>query len=195
MKNKTYPNFLQNGKECHVNGLEFTAKQIFKIYSDIHELREDLQHKYEKSVKNLQRISYRTFAAKCAFSYAKANTIEFTRFADVDADLMYRFRDMALDDRIKLKKEQREAEFEHINYTKPQYMSIRQEDDRWLKIKEWVWNTCYDQLGKLEGEHPRDYEKRIYQIPVRVFPNTVGWGNGKTYIVSIPQFNLEKEFL
>lgn len=195
MKNKAYPNFLQNGKECHMNGLEFTAKQIFKIYQDIHELREELQYKYQQSVKNLQRISYRTFAAKCAFSYAKANTIEFTRFADVDADLMYRFRDMALDDRIKLKKEQREAEFEHINYTKPQYMSIRQEDDRWLKIKEWVWNTCYDQLGKLEGEHPRDYEKRIYQIPVRVFPNTVGWGNGKTYNVSIPQFNLEKEFL
>lgn len=195
MKNKTYPNFLQNGKECHMHGLEFTAKQIFKIYRDIHELREDLQYKYEQSVKNLQRIAYRTFAAKCAFSYAKANTIEFTRFAEVDSELMYRYKDMALDDRIKLKKEQHEAEFEHINYTKPQYMNIRQEDDRWLKIKEWVWNTCYEKLGKLEGEHPRDYEKRIYQIPVRVFQNTVGWGNGKAYTISIPQFNLEKEFI
>lgn len=195
MKNKAYPNFLQNGKECHMNGLEFTAKQIFKIYQDIHELREELQYKYQQSVKNLQRISYRTFAAKCAFSYAKANTIDFTRFADVDTDQMYRFKSMAIDDRIKLKKEQKEAEFEHINYTKPQYMSIRQEDDRWLKIKEWVWNTCYENLGKQEGEHPRDYEKRIYQITVRVYPKTVGWGNGKVYTVSIPQFNLEKEFL
>lgn len=193
---KTYPNFLQNGKRVpgYNTGLEFNVKQIIGIYYDINELFDKLQYKYKKSVENLQRITYRTFAAKCAYIYAKANMMDFTRFADVDAKQMEQFKDAAWDDRIKLKREQKEAEFEHINYTKPQYMSARYDDDRWQRIKEWVMDVCNDRLEKIEGEHPRDREKRIYQIAVRVYPMNCNWGNGVLYKIYIPQFDIEKEF-
>lgn len=143
-----YPNIFQNGKKVKVEGnhlcewKEYTLAQLIKIGEKANKIAEDAKYEYDKSVKNLQRIDFEEFAAKCAFSYAKANTIDFTRFAGVDADQMYRFKDMAIDKRIKLKKEKIKAQTLHTNYTKPYYMRARCEADRIRNTIKWIWKLC-----------------------------------------------------
>lgn len=143
-----YPNIFQNGKKVEVEGnhlcewKEYTFAQLIKIGEKANKIAEDAKEEYDKSVKNLQRIDYEEFAAKCAYSYAKANMIDFTRFANVDADQMCRFKDMSLDKRIKLKKEKIKAQTLHTNYTKPYYMRARYEADRIRNTINWVWKLC-----------------------------------------------------
>lgn len=181
--NNKYLNFIQGGKftedgEC----IEFTVKEIIKFYSRIRELREILQNRYEKSVKKLQQIQYRVLAAKCVFKLNDTNCSNKT------------FKNIAYSDYISAKKEQKVAEFEHINCIKPQFMGIRAEDDRWLELKKWVWNTCEKHCKKNDHESIQDWLERIYKITVKVYVEDVYCKNGNRYIVYIEQFNERNNF-
>lgn len=198
-----YPNIFQNGKKVkeevpHLcEWKEYTFAQFIKIGEKANKIAEDAKYEYDKSVKNLQRIDFEEFAAKCAYSYAKANTIDFTHFADVDTDQMYRFKDMAIDKRIKLKKEKIKAQTLHTNYTKPYYMRARCEADRIRNTIEWIWKLC-----KIHDapDNPKDWwdwkENMEKTITIRLFfyNHLDSTPHNAAYTAKINKYNVEEIF-
>ena len=190
-----FPNLLQSGKlikDSDPYKLEFTYKQLSKISYKADEFAKTIQRKYDNSVKRLQELQYREFAAKCAFVYAKTNSFGFSSNENVNPDLMTKYKDMAWNDRVKTKRERREVEYNHIMHIKPEYMKSRYDADMIRSIVRWIRQEYLNLNVYSEELSIYEREKHLEELTVHI--TVFGAGKKYVYAVYIPELDLHKSF-